>query len=281
MVRTTPELTGPQVGQRVPSRSFVIDAEAVDRYYEGLELPRLAPVTRGPCMLGNNADLSTAAYFADDFGNLWLRQEWEFHAPLRPGASYTAEGVVRDIYARRDRTVVVMETTVRDADGALAVVQRHHQSFLLGEHEAQVTLRAPESKEGARQARRPAGESFDGPPHTITLEMCGAFFHGRRNYHTDREASAELGFADVVVGGKMTMSYVGELLEDRFGDAWQGSGKLLVKFTNIVWPNETVRARAIITGPRADDAGRTQVFAWLEKADGTVAIVAEGSVRAG
>jgi hypothetical protein len=268
---------GPYVGMPVGPVSFTITDDTLADYYGGLEL--LAPATSDvvPTMLANNADLTTQASFANGFGNLWLRQEWTCSQPLRPGLQYTAAGEVVEIYERRERTVVVTETVLRTPEGEAAVVQRHHQSFLLGQEEGKVDLRDPKRKEGAKTFSVPVGEAIEGSAHDVSLEMCGQFFHGARNYHTDKEASEELGFSDVVVGGKLTMSYLGELMSAHFPN-WETSGRMLVKFTNIVWPGETVRARGVITGPTEDDPSRTGVFGWVEKADGTVAIVAEASV---
>ena len=168
---------------------------------------------------------------------------------------------------------------LKDQAGDIAVVQRHHQSFVLDQSEGQVTLRDPATKEGARTYSLPEGEPFGPIVRTISLEMCGSFFHGDRNYHTDKQASEELGFTDVVVGGKMTMSLVGELLDQRFGDAWKSSGKLLIKFANIVWPDETVTVKGVLQGPNADDASRRNIACWVEKDNGVVAVVAEGSLK--
>ena len=230
-------------------------------------------------MVAANADMSTRMSFANAFGNLWLRQEWDYRKPLRPGAAYEASGRSIDIYERRDRTVILTETVLRDETGEIAVVQRHHQSFVLDQSEGRVTLREPDKKEGAKRYALPQGEPFGPLERTITLEMCGAFFHGNRNYHTDKQASEELGFEDVVVGGKMTMSLIGELLDQRFGDAWKSSGKLLVKFANIVWPDEQVSVRGVLQGPNADDPSRRNLACWVEKDNGVIAVVAEGSVR--
>ncbi len=268
----------PRAGVDLGSAEVLIDEGALRDYYEGLELPRPAGVAAAPSMVAANADLSTRMHFANDFGNLWLRQEWEFRAPLTVGGRYVASARSLDVYPRRDRTVILTETELRDPAGEVVVVQRHHQSFVLDQSEGRVTLRDPAKKEGARAFDVPAGEAFGPLERTITLEMCGAFFHGNRNYHTDKEASAELGFSDVVVGGKMTMSLLGELLDQRFGAAWASSGKLLVKFANIVWPNETVRARGVLQDASAEDPGRRELFCWVEKGDGVVAVVAEGSV---
>lgn len=267
----------PKAGVDLGSAKIVINETALNDYYEGLNLER--PDSGAvPTMVAANADLSTRMHFANDFGNLWLRQEWDFRAPLKAGTCYVASAKSLDIYERRDRTVILTETELRNPDGDVVVVQRHHQSFVLDQNEGEVTLRDPARKEGARKFDVPSGEAFGPLEQTITLEMCGSFFHGNRNYHTDKAASAELGFSDVVVGGKMTMSLIGELLDQRFGAAWAGSGRLLVKFVNIVWPNETIRVRGVLQGPNADDRSRRDLFCWVEKDNGVIGVVAEGSV---
>ena len=269
----------PQAGVDLGSATIVVDDTALNDYYEGLELDLPQGADTAPSMVAANADLSTRMHYANDFGNLWLRQEWDFRKPLKPGASYEASARSLDIYDRRDRSVILTETVLKDEAGDVAVVQRHHQSFVLYQSEGQVTLRDPSKKEGAKSYSLPEGEAFGPLMRTISLEMCGSFFHGNKNYHTDKEASAELGFTDVVVGGKMTMSLIGELLDQRFGDAWKSSGKLLVKFANIVWPNETVAVKGVLQGVNEEDPERHNIACWVEKDNGVVAVVAEGSLK--
>ena len=269
----------PQAGVDLGSATVVVDDTALSDYYEGLELELPAAVDTAPSMVAANADLSTRMHYANDFGNLWLRQEWDFRQPLKPGATYEASARSLDIYERRDRSVILTETVLKDEAGDVAVVQRHHQSFVLYQSEGQVTLRDPSKKEGAKTYSLPEGEAFGPLVRCISLEMCGSFFHGNKNYHTDKEASEELGFTDVVVGGKMTMSLIGELLDQRFGDAWKSSGKLLVKFANIVWPNETVAVKGVLQGVNEDDPERRNIACWVEKENGVVAVVAEGSLK--
>lgn len=269
----------PQPGIDLGSAELVVDETALNDYYQGLEIDRPAEAGSAPSMVAANADMSTRMYFENDFGNLWLRQEWDFRKPLEAGAAYQVSGRSLDVYQRRDRSVILTETVLKDEAGDVAVVQRHHQSFVLGQSEGQVTLRDPAKKEGARTYSLPEGEPFGPIVRTISLEMCGSFFHGDRNYHTDKQASEELGFTDVVVGGKMTMSLVGELLDQRFGDAWKSSGKLLIKFANIVWPDETVTVKGVLQGPNADDPSHRNIACWVEKDNGVVAVVAEGSLK--
>lgn len=275
----TSRIDEPQAGIDLGTAQIAIDQQALSDYYDGLELAAPSSSSSAPSMIAANADLSTRMHYRNDFGNLWLRQEWDFRQPLKPGAEYQASARSLDVYPRRDRSVILTETVLTDPQGEVAVVQRHHQSFVLHQSEGEVTLRDPSKKEGARNYSRPEGEPFGPLSRSITLEMCGAFFHGNRNYHTDKQASAELGFSDVVVGGKMTMSLIGELLDQRFGDAWKSSGNLLVKFANIVWPDETVSVHGVLQGANADDPSRRNIACWVEKGNGVTAVVAEGSLR--
>ena len=146
----------PKAGVDLGSAEVVIDESALNDYYEGLNLERGADA-RVPSMVAANADLSTRMHFSNDFGNLWLRQEWDFRAPLEPGKRYVASGRSLDIYERRDRTVILTETELRDPDHNVVVVQRHHQSFVLDQSEGEVTLRDPRQEGGRAQVRRPGG----------------------------------------------------------------------------------------------------------------------------
>jgi acyl dehydratase len=273
----------PYVGLEAAPHEFELTDEHLRHYFEGLALeppPASNGLPEAPSMLASVPDsvFTASTGYSNAFGNLWLRQEWELREPLRLGERHRATARVIDIYERRDRSVVNTEMTIADSGGAAAVLARHHQSYVLHQSAGEVALRDPGSKEGGRRFEVPEGEPMEPLTRTITLEMCGTFFHGRSSYHTDRQASEALGFRDVVVGGRMTMSYLGHLLERRFGLPWWTSGRMDVKFTNIVWPGDEVTARAVVTGPLPDDPSRTGAFAWLEKQDGTVAVVATASM---
>jgi hypothetical protein len=264
----------PYAGQVLDPRPFTVTPELLAHYRGGLDVePRPAP----PLMVANAIDTGGVLLFSQQKGHLWLRQEWEFFAPLEQDVTYTVEGRVAGIYPRKERTILLTETILRDAAGHVVSTQRHHQSFLLDRPPGEVILRDPKQKEGARSFEIPAGRGLGTIERTVTLEMCGEFFHGSRSYHSDKEQSRALGFRDVVVGGRMTMGYAGELLDSTLGDPWARSGRLLVKFTNVLWPGETIRTRAVLPGPLEDDPSRQRVFAWVEKTDGTIVLVAEGS----
>jgi hypothetical protein len=275
MVRTmTQTHVEPHIGQVVGPREWRADPEVITSYREGLDVPASASA---PQMLANAAE--TTLLFSQQRGHLWLRHEWEFHQPLAAAAAYTTTTRVIDIYPRRDRTILLSETLLTDVNDGLVSRQLHHQSFLLDNPSiGEVQFRDPAAKEGANAPRPVALRELASIERTVTLEMCGEFFHGSKNYHSDREQSAELGFRDVVVGGRMTMGYLGELLDQSLGERWARSGRLLVKFTNVLWPSETIRVTLGLGGAAKDDPSRETLVGRVEKADGTVVLVAEGSV---
>lgn len=276
-------LENPHVGKRLSQRSFVVDGAMLEDYYNGLQLESptcgLVPSTVASDPDGN---YFPEIAFSNHVGHLWMRQGWALSAPLEEGVTYEVSGQICEIYSRRDRTVVQYEVELNDPAGKRVLLTQHHQSFLRDQsHTGEVTFRDPKKKPGARRFELPEGEAFGSLERTISLEMCGVYFHGNASYHTDRESSKELGFRDVVVGGRMTMAYAAHILEERFGEAWWHSGTFDLKFTNPVWPNDTVIARGVVTGSDPEDSERTAAFVWLSKQDDTVVLVANASVALG
>ena len=273
---------GPYVGKRLSTGTFVVDDAVLADYYGGLELePPSTGFPPSTIASGPDGDYFREIAFANQTGHLWMREEWALSAPLEAGAAYGVEGDICDIYDRRNRVVVDYRVRLRDGAGRQVLETHHHQSFLRDQEFAgHVELRDPRKKPGARRFDVPEGERFGGLERTISLEMCGQFFHGNASYHTDRAASRELGFRDVVVGGRMTIGYVGHILEERFGEAWWRSGAFDLKFTNPVWPGDAITVNGVVTGRDPGDPERTAAFVWIAKADGTIALIARAGVAA-
>lgn len=271
----------PYAGKDLGELAFICTPTMVEHYCEGLAVDRaryLSPTywekPAAPAMIVCEVDRGfEGARFDNAFGNLWMRQEWAFHQPIFPEHEYRRTSSVLDVYEWRNRSVVKQEVSLYDGE-ALIVRGIHHQSFLLSQSSGKVALRDPKKKEGSRKFEAPQGEPIPSVARNIDLEMCGVFFHGNKNYHTDKEASQELGFEEVVVGGRMTMSLIGQMLEERFGRGFYEGGTLDVKFTNIVWPDDRVTAKGVITH---EQAGRAFITVWMEKDDGTVVIVGSAS----
>jgi acyl dehydratase len=273
----------PEIGNVLPKKKFTVGDNLLTDYFEGLDLDRGAfnagnmPV---PSMIATDADnYFGESSFGQQRGHLWMRQEWDFLKPMQAGATYTTTANIIDIYKKRNRTVVNTAIAMNDDAGATVLRFNHHQSFLLDAPVTQVEFRDPSKKEGVRKFDVPQGTPLEGFDKVVTLEMCGQYFHGSKSYHTDKEASLELGFEDVVVGGRMTMAYVGHLLDTHFGERWFNTGKLDVKFTNPTWPNDRISMKGVATG-KSEDGTRENVFAWIEKDDGTIVLIAYASVAA-
>ena len=268
------------VGKELEPRLFEISKKTVNDYFEGLKVDRSVYENIGsedklvtPSMVIIDAESISGASFRNNFGNLWMRQEVDFHAPLPTDERLNVSSKVLDIYEWRNRTIVLQESEIFNEKKELLGAMRHHQSYLLDQNSGKVALRKPSEKEGVRKFDVPKGELLEPVSSEIDLEMCGTFFHGNKNYHTDKRASEELGFEEVVVGGKMTISYIGDMLDRTFGERWYNGGKLDVKFTNIVWPGDRVTARGVIADESDSSEGSTEVRVWMEKEDGTVTIV--------
>ncbi len=271
----------PYAGKDLGALDFVCTPTMIDNYCDGIAVdrdryrePKLWDAPVAPAMIVGEMDFGfDGARFDNAFGNLWMRQEWEFFHPIYQDRDYRRASKVLDVYDWRNRSVVKQEVSVYDGE-TLAVRGIHHQSFLLNQSSGKVALRDPKKKEGVRKFDVPAGVPIESVDLTVDLEMCGVFFHGRRSYHTDKQASEELGFEEVVVGGKMTMAMIGQMLEQHFGRGYYEGGTLDVKFTNIVWPDDHVTAKGVIT---REEAGQAHVTVWMEKDDGTVVIVGGAS----
>jgi acyl dehydratase len=274
-------------GKDLGTLDLTITADMIDHYVKGLDEPnpwytRDSPFggAVAPVIVFQQADSLFKGWYLDNlFGNLWRRQEWEIFAPTRVGQTLHCSARVAERYRRRDRDVVAQEMWVRDDAGQLVARSVHHQSSLAEQTAGEVALRDPASKEGARERSEPSGEPLSLELRkAFTEEMCTAFFYKSRNYHNDKEASKELGFGDTVIGGRMTLSCVTELLTRHFGRGFYLGGRLDVKFTNVLWPNEPFTTRGIVTGRRVEDGHtRADVSVFCEKADGTKIIVASAS----
>lgn len=274
-------MADPYVGKSLSTNRFIIDDTLLSDYHTGLNL-ETALNGEVPAMIATGVD---NGYFAEiafpyQIGHLWMRQEWELHRPLERDYGYHVTGEITDIYDKRDRQVVKYRVDLLDDDEELVIRTHHHQSFLRERISGEsVELRDPTKKPGARKFIVPAGERFGGLETTITKEMCGIFFHGDANYHTDDEAAKELGFQRVVVGGRMTMAYAGTVLESYFGDTWAKSGKLDLKFTNPCWCDDLVTVHGVELAEQTNP-NRREAFLWMQKPDESIVYVAEASVAA-
>jgi len=274
-------------GKDLGTLDLTITAEMVQHYMDGLAEHNAWYTTASP--FGDPVapaiifqDVSTRFqgwHLENLHGNLWMRQEWKLYAPVGVGQTLRASARVADRYRKRDREVVAQEVRLQDNAGHLVAWGMHHQSFLVSQTSGSVTLRDPQSKIGTQRPPEPSGEPLGlDIKKTFTADMCNQFFYTSRNYHNDKAASEKLGFHDVVVGGRMTLSCITELLTRHFGRGFYLGGQLDVRFTNVLWLNEPFTTRGVITDRSTEDGKtRAHMAVFCEKADGTKIIVGTAS----
>jgi hypothetical protein len=97
--------------------------------------------------------------------------------------------------------------------------------------------------------KRPPPTSKVGAPETtpmepfkkyVSKEMCIDFFGGSKNYHTDEDESSKMGFDDIVVGGPMSVCFIGNMLTQNIGAPLFSGGRLTIRFVDILWPNNEI-----------------------------------------
>ncbi|MXW53029.1 MAG: MaoC family dehydratase [Gammaproteobacteria bacterium] len=272
----------PFVGKELSTTRFEVTDQLLQDHYHGLEL---SPSSTGllPSTIISEPD---NAYFREiaysyQQGHLWLRQQMRLLSPLRKNTTYKVSGTIEEIYPKRNRNVVHYGIKLTQPNGEIAAFSNHHQSFLSNKMTGNsVEFRKPMDKPGARKFQVPEGHGIGELTRTITREMCGIYFHGDANYHTNKESAQSLGFEDVVVGGRMTLAYTARVLEDFFGEQWWSSGELDLKFTNPVWCDDVVTVKGRLLGPHATRSEALHCFVWIEKNDGAIALVADASVLA-
>ena len=272
----------PYAGKKLSSTKFEVTDRLLQDHYDGLEL---RPSSTGllPSTIISEPDNSYFNEIAYSYqqGHLWLRQQVRLQSPIQENTTYEVSGTIEEIYPKRNRNVVHYGIKLIHPDGTVAAFSNHHQSFLSDKITGtSVEFRKPQDKPGARKFQVPQGHAIGELTRTVTREMCGIYFHGDANYHTNQESARKLGFEDVVVGGRMTLAYTARVLEDFFGEQWWNSGELDLKFTNPVWCDDVVTVKGRLLGPHPTRSEALHCFVWIEKKDGTIALVADASVLA-
>ena len=268
-------------GKHLGTKRFVVAAGIVSRYTGSLRLrngPRAERISgellAPPIVLTEAENGFEGNHFSNRFGELWIREEWAFERVVRIGESLSVKARVLDVYPRRDRVVVATEHVIARPGGERVARSVHHNSFMA--HQMGGDLKLPDPNRDPPRLE-PEGEPLRSTEYVITTEMCRQFYENDPNYHTDRSAARALGFADVVVGGGMTMACLFDLLTDRFGRGWLEGGRLDLKFINVLHPGEPFTCSGVITGRSEGGRKRAEVAVWARKADGTNIIAGTAS----
>ncbi len=277
-----------RVGRHCGSNEYLVTPEVVAFYADALDDPSPLYAELAPPLLYHSECFKFVGewYLKNLFGNLHARQDWELFSAIPIGARVRTRSTIVDRYHRRGRDYVVNETDVCDAEeGRLLVRGRTHQSFLPAR--AAGDGFAVDEGSAARKEPRPEFPTATGPElapveKRVDERRCWMFSGPGRNYHTDREQARQLGFPNIVVQGMMSTCFVAQVMQDAFGRGWVEGGRMSVKLVNVLWVDESVRARAKVREevPEGPDV-RVHCDVWVDKADGTRVVAGTASALRG
>lgn len=287
MVEQLATMYGIYAGKKLGSQEFHVSQNTVQYYIDGLNLENPWYNTYSPFGEPVTPALFIAEYVSPRqwyslpslFGNLWARQEWELWSPIKIGDHLIVTGQIKDVYPRRDRTVVANEVLIQTKEGNTVARGAHHHSFIMSTASGEASLQDPKSKTHRNDPINPKGEALQSLTRTITLDMCKRFEEGQQTFHTDLETAKNHGFKDVIVSGRMSEGCISELLTNSFGRGWFCGGRLDLKFVNPWYVNELVTFHGVVTGhtQEGNSATRTHIALWGSKQDGSKVVVATAS----
>jgi hypothetical protein len=273
------------VGRHCGSNRYDISKEVVRFYQDALDDRHSLHDRFAPPLLHHSECYKFLGewYLKNLFGNLHGRQDWELFQPIPVGSQVVTRSTIVERYTRRGRDWVVNETDLCLAsDGRLLVRGRTHQSFLPAKPEGEGGYVVDEGS-AKRKAPRPPFPTATGPElpqleKSVDARRCWMFSGPGRNYHTDAEAARQLGFPNIVVQGMMSTCFVSQVMQDHFGLGWLRGGKMSLKLTNVLWVDESVRARAKVREELPEGvATRVHCDVWVEKRDGTKVALGDAS----
>jgi acyl dehydratase len=280
------------VGRHCGSNEYEVSKDVVSFYADALDDHHALQAEYAPPLLYHSECYKFVGewYLKNLFGNLHLQQDWRLFAPIRVGSRVRTRSTIIDRYMKRGRDILVNETDVVDAeDGRLLVRGHTHQSFLPPKTEKAGSAKAEQGdyvvdeKSAEKKTPRPPFPTATGadlPSATTHIDerRCWMFSGPGRNYHTDREQAQKLGFPNIVVQGMMSTCFVSRVMQEGFGMGWLQGGEMSVKFTNVLWVDETVSTHAKVR-EEVREGTRTRVHCdvWVDKEDGTKVLVGSAS----
>jgi len=276
------------VGRHCGSNAYTATPEVVNFYADALDDPSPLYGDLAPPLLYHSECYKFVGdwYLKNLVGNLHAQQDWELFAAIPVGGQVVTRSTIVDRFAKRGRDYIVNETDVCSAeDGRLLVRGRTYQSFL--PHETKEEAFVVDAAAAEKKASRPpfptaTGADLGSVHKAIDERRCWMFSGPGKNYHTDREQAAKLGFPNIVVQGMMSTAFVAQVMTDHFGLGFIEGGKMQLKLVNVLWVDEAVTTYAKVLEEQAEGTStRVHCDVWVEKDDGTRIALGSASALTG
>lgn len=216
------------------------------------DVARVAP----PLLLCREArDVIRTGYdIASGGAGMHTKHACEIHGCAAIGERVRITGEHVEKFIKREKQYIVLESTVRGADGRTLLVQRSTHIRGLKPGVAKAAGPEAQSDEGAHPAPPPgAGFVAPGAPlaagmtlQPITKKLSQeqlTVFAGTDwpNIHNAREVARAAGLRDCVASGLQTLAFASELMARHCGPEWREGGTMDVAFTAPLFVDEQVR----------------------------------------
>ena len=277
------------VGRHCGSNEYEVSKDVVAFYADALDDRHPLQSEYAPPLLHHSECYNFVGewYLKNLFGNLHLQQDWRLFAPIRVGSRVRTRSTIIGRYPKRGRDIILNETDVMDAETGQLLVRGHtHQSFLPAKEKQGEDYVVAEETAAKKTPRPPfptaTGEDLPSVTTPIDERRCWMFSGPGKNYHTDVEQAKKLGFPNIVVQGMMSTCFVSRVMQDHFGMGWLEGGEMTVKFTNVLWVDETVTTHAKVREEvREGSRMRVHCDVWVDKDDGTKVLIGSASALRG
>ena len=277
------------MGRHCGSNEYEVSKDVVAFYADALDDRHPLQSEYAPPLLHHSECYNFVGewYLKNLFGNLHLQQDWRLFAPIRVGSRVRTRSTIIGRYPKRGRDIILNETDVMDAETGQLLVRGHtHQSFLPAKEKQGEDYVVAEETAAKKTPRPPfptaTGEDLPSVTTPIDERRCWMFSGPGKNYHTDVEQAKKLGFPNIVVQGMMSTCFVSRVMQDHFGMGWLEGGEMTVKFTNVLWVDETVTTHAKVREEvREGSRMRVHCDVWVDKDDGTKVLIGSASALRG
>jgi acyl dehydratase len=277
------------VGKDLGWKEVDTSRQAVGRYIEATGDEN--PWYRGESPLGGPLLPATFLHFrafehnpgwfpGSQHGTLFAGLSFSWSRPLFVGDAVRSHAWVSEIQRKGARWHITCDVEVFDSADRIALRTRTTQTFLVdSEYRGVVRTKADQRIPPMSRLGGPGTTAMEELKTFVTEEMCTAFFGGTKNYHTDVEESAKMGFDDIVVGGPMSVCYIGDMLTRNVGESLFAGGQLAIRFVDILWPQMEISVVGTRSEEPRNELGRRRYPFELEVQDptGRTTVVASGS----
>jgi acyl dehydratase len=266
--------------------------------YSGMEIIDGIVHPRGPVpphmIVSDLMQIFLTVYDRDKVVGLHQKEEVIHYKPVAAGAKLTLTGTYVDKYMKRGKGYTVLESTARDEQGDIVILQRSTEVMRMPDGVKVGTGSAePDRRVSPRalSAERAENVSAETPVGTALRPMVkqvrqaqmsvftGAEVH-KQGIHTNLEIAKKAGLRDCIAQGMMESCWASQYLADLFGESFLSTGRHFTTYLMPIYPKDVITIEGIVTSRETEDRGtRIEIEYWLTNQEGQATAVGFGSAK--